>query len=117
MSRSPNLDPELLLWPRLTRFYGITPSELARLPRWLVRLYIEALDSLYAKEQLDAIQAGTAAYMESADADSLQRNLVRRANALTVVPEREARRNDPAPDRARLSAMGIAVVKKDAKSA
>ena len=44
-------------WPHLTYHYGISPVELARLPRWLVRLYVETLPELLAQRQLHALES------------------------------------------------------------
>jgi hypothetical protein len=39
-------------WPRLTRFYGIPPSELAKMPNALLRIYAEELLVLHSEETL-----------------------------------------------------------------
>lgn len=39
-------------FPRLTRFYGIPPSELARMPYVLLEIYAEGLKELQAEEAL-----------------------------------------------------------------
>jgi hypothetical protein len=47
------------LYPELTRFYGLTPAELAATPQNILKIYIKKLPILKAREQLDAIGAAT----------------------------------------------------------
>jgi hypothetical protein len=120
VTRKPDLDAELRLFPKLTRFYGMSARELSRTPRWLLTLYIEQMAGLEAEEQLDAIQVATAPYGEQADLDSTIRRLRRAARRLyaeTAAATTEAKpAQAAAPDRARLSAMGIALVKEPPKA-
>ena len=53
----PLTDTRVSHWPHLTYHYGISPVELARLPRWLVRLYVETLPELLAQRQLHALES------------------------------------------------------------
>ena len=127
-----NLDAELRLYPKLTRFYGIGPSELAHTPRWLVRLYAEMMDGIEAEEQLAAITAASSPYMEKADGEAMMNDLRSSARKMRrrlaglgeyeTEEERDARieadrerRREQNIDGGRLAAMGIAVVKEPGK--
>lgn len=84
-------DPELLLWPRLTRFYGISPSEIAQTPRAILELYLEQMPSIQAQEQLKQIQAASMPHATEQAARRIHRMLVRMAetdDAEVVNPQR-----------------------------
>jgi len=66
-------------WPRLTRFYGIGPAELANTPHNILRLYAEQLDALQAEEQIMAITAVSLPNQKQDVFDSAMRKLRRRA--------------------------------------
>lgn len=82
--RSSNqVDGELrLLWPQLTRFYGIGPAELAETPRGIVRLYAEAIPALTADEQLMRLEASVYPHMKQADARRVARERQRAAKRM-----------------------------------
>ena len=62
-------------WPRLTRFYGISPAELAELPRAITAIYIDAMPKLEAEELADAIIAADHPHMDEESRASLNRRL------------------------------------------
>lgn len=98
-------------WPRLTRFYGLAPSTLARMPRCLTAIYIDMLPGLQAEEQLAAIQAADQPHLEARDRDRVHRQLVRFA-------ELEPPKEDALPlaqgGIEALAALGVRVVMPDA---
>ncbi len=98
-------------WPRLTRFYGLCPSVLVVMPRWLRAIYIDALPTLNAEEQLASFQVADFPNMEKDDRTELHRKLVRFADG-DVVEDAEAVAVDPSSDHGRhtLAGMGIKVV-------
>jgi hypothetical protein len=57
-------DPEVQLYPRLTRFYGLSPKQLMRMPRPLVFLYIDEMVTLAAEDQLVRMQASAYPHMD-----------------------------------------------------
>ena len=57
-------DPEVQLYPRLTRFYGLSPEQLMRMPRPLVFLYIDEMITLAAEEQLMCMEAAAWPHMD-----------------------------------------------------
>lgn len=71
-------------WPRLTRFYKISPFELARLPNGICRVYIDALPGLQAEEQLFHMQASDFPHLTSEGRDRLHKRLVVAAGFGTV---------------------------------
>lgn len=70
-------DTDLLLWPRLTRFYGIGPSEIAQTPRAILELYLEQMTAIRAQEQLMGIQAATMPHANEQSSRRIHRMLVR----------------------------------------
>lgn len=62
-------------WPRLTRFYGLSPLELATMPNVLLAVYAEAIPMLEAQESLDAILASDMPHAEEKDRDRILRLL------------------------------------------
>jgi len=88
---SSETDAELrLLWPQLTRFYGIGPAELAVTPRNIVRVYAEAIPALVADEQLLRLEASVYPHMKQADARRVARDRQRAAKRMYVEgPARE----------------------------
>lgn len=71
-------------WPLLTFYYGITPDELARLPRWLRSTYMKRLPALLATEELKGLQSSMFPQLDQ----STRRRVL---NSL----ERQARRGEP----------------------
>lgn len=105
----PDPDPEIEQWPRLTRFYGIPPRELARTPRWLIMLYLEAIPSLTAEEQLVAFQVSDFPHMEERDRKQVHRQVQRIASGKGEPPAPQQRGVDPSKDGGMLAATGIAL--------
>ena len=66
-------------WPRLTRFYGLSPHELVRLPRWLTEYYAECLPGLEAEEMLSAFTVSDFPHAKESDRDRIRRSLRREA--------------------------------------
>jgi hypothetical protein len=80
---SSQVDGELrLLWPQLTRFYGIGPTELAVTPRSIIRLYANAIPALSADEQLMRLEASVYPHMKQADARRVARDRQRDAKRM-----------------------------------
>lgn len=104
------VDPErIAAWPRLTRFYGISPLELARTPNVILGVYIEQLPELEAQEQLLAFQAADYPHVDIGDRREWHSKLVAMAN----LPEPEIDRSvdmTTADGRRVLHGLGIKVV-------
>lgn len=98
-------------WPRLTRFYGLAPSTLARMPRCLTAIYIDMLPVLQAEEQLSAIQAADHPHLEARDRDRVHRQLSRLAELEPPVEEVAPLKQGGIEA---LGALGIKVVMPDA---
>ena len=98
-------DEWLTLLPRLTRFYGIGPSDFLRLPVGLFRRYVEMLPRLIAEESLTAMQrvAMGSGNMKEQDAKRIGQSWERMAN-----PKPEAFQKTKA-DPAAMAAAGIKV--------
>jgi hypothetical protein len=62
-------------WPRLTRFYGLSFSELSRMPRWAIRFYLTEIPSLAAEEQLARADAAAYPHFEEESAAEFRRGL------------------------------------------
>lgn len=97
-------------WPRLTRFYGISPLELAQTPNWMIRAYTEALPELEAQEQLMALQASDHPHVDTDSRKDTHRRLVDMAGY--EIPEESGTKIDmtTAEGRRALHGLGIAVV-------
>ena len=67
------------LWPVLTRFYGLSPLELATLPRTILRAYAREMGRIRSEEQLLALEASAYPHLKKADARSLARRHERAA--------------------------------------
>ncbi len=63
-------------YPRLTRFYGLGPQELASTPQNILWIYADALPRLEAEEQLSHIQASVFPHTEPDAAKHLHEALV-----------------------------------------
>jgi len=59
------------LFPELTRFYGLGFSELMAMPRWVLRLYAEAIIPLTAREQLNALDVSVYPHLKQEDATKI----------------------------------------------
>lgn len=60
-------------WPRITRFYGIGPFELARLPYAILRVYAEQLPRLAAEEALLGFTTADLPYADKGDRKKIHR--------------------------------------------
>lgn len=103
-------DPDLLLFPRLTRFYGLSYEELMRMPRAAFRIYLDAYVELAAEEQLHTITAVTFPYSDKDERSRIIRYLSRRAT-----PARpESEQVDPTGEEGvkALAGIGIKVTRK-----
>lgn len=67
----------LLDFPRLTRFYGVSPRELARTPHNILAVYAEQLPELQAEEALFAFTASDMPHLKPADRRSVYRSFER----------------------------------------
>jgi hypothetical protein len=65
--REPAIDAEIRSWPTLSFYYHLGFNELARMPRWAIRLYLDELPKLRAQHELMLIEATGMAYMDAAD--------------------------------------------------
>ena len=92
-------------WPRLTRFYGIPPSELAVMPYALLQVYAEELFVLTAEEAMLGFITADIPYTDAKD-----RNRVFRAYKKWL-PSEEPKKLDPhsAEGAAILAGMGIGI--------
>lgn len=61
------------LWPRLTRFYGLSYEELKRLPRIILDRYTEMMPMLQADEQVRALEASAYPHVDAETARSIYR--------------------------------------------
>ena len=106
---TPPPDADLLLFPRLTRYYGLSYEELMRMPRAAVRIYLDAYRELVAEDQLLAIQAATFPYVDEDTRRDIMRSLMRRA-----APTNMAQRVDPTAEEGidALANIGIRVRRK-----
>jgi hypothetical protein len=64
-------------WPRLTRFYGISPAELLRTPHAILEVYAAQLMELQAEETLMAMVVSDMPYMSDSDRKKARRPLAR----------------------------------------
>lgn len=64
-------------WPRLTRFYGIPPKDLARMPYALLEIYAEALIELSAEEAMEALTFADYPYLEKSSRERIRRAYMR----------------------------------------
>jgi hypothetical protein len=93
-------------WPRLTRFYGIGPLELALIPQNILRIYAEKLEALQAEEQMERIMASDMPHTEQSDRRAVIRDLQRAAGI-----EEHYEKIDPETEGgvARAAALGIKI--------
>ena len=93
-------------WPKLSRYYGLTPAEISHMPRWLRKVYIAELPKLQAREQLAAAEASLLPHMKQSD----QREVLRRLSRLADFPKQPAAKPSSKEELvASLAGMGIAV--------
>lgn len=102
---------EIRIWPRLSRFYGISPFELQNLPRPLLEIYTEEMASIRAEEQLERIQAADQPHVIERHRERIHRQLMRLAGI--EAPSEEV---DPLKDAGvgALAGLGIKVVRSNA---
>ena len=107
MTKTPRRRVGLGGWPALTRFYGISPFELARMPHWLTRLYAEKLPEIEARETMRGTTISAFPHTIDRDRDRMIRDLVRQSGYEPVA----ATPIDPTTDEGRvaLAGMGIGV--------
>jgi hypothetical protein len=79
MTTTTTEDSELSLYPDLTRFYGFDPGMLYRMPRAVLRLYIEAMPRIRADELMDECSVSAYPHMRSRDQRKLWKQLQRAA--------------------------------------
>jgi hypothetical protein len=77
-------DPDVEIWPRLSRFYGLSFAELYSMPRMFLRMYAEAYPILVAEEHLHALQVVSYPYMDENDQKELFAELRDRADLPAV---------------------------------
>lgn len=99
-------DPELLLWPSLSRFYGLSPHDLLHMERGLVAIYLEAMAEITAQEQLLAMQIADFPHIDQKARESLHRKISVMAT-VDEAPAPDPRGADAVRD---LAALGIKVV-------
>lgn len=111
VSIHPAYERQVRMWPHLTRFYGLSPADLAGMEYWLLEVYLEAMPEIEAEEQLARIQAS-----DFPHADPQQRKSVHRALVRTVerVAEPTGQKtapaiSDPAAEAGKLAKIGIRV--------
>lgn len=77
MTKAPTTKVSPRDWPRLTRFYGITPVELASMPYVLIELYAENLLVLEAEETLLAMLVADMPHATAAERRKARRAFTR----------------------------------------
>lgn len=100
-------------WPRLTRGYGLMPSEIARMPRWLLDVYLEELTRLEAREALEQVAVHAVPSMRKGDRERFMASLRKQAQVERRVEVAQSLEEYEA----NLAGMGIAVVKEPAPQA
>ena len=78
-TREESVALEVAFWPFLTRFYGIPPSELARMSPVYMKPYIDAIRPISAIEQLLALEASAYPHLKKNDARAVARRHERAA--------------------------------------
>lgn len=58
-------------WPRLTRFYGVSPEELQSWSRWLTSLYVEYIPILEKEEMATALAVSDFPHLEEKDREKI----------------------------------------------
>lgn len=96
------------VWPELTRFYGLQPSELARLPKWMRNAYVKGMSRLHAREQLALVTAVGFPHMKAAERKRLSRTLMNQAGFAEAPPQQ-------ATSHEAIAAFGIPVTVVDAE--
>ena len=88
-ARSPGVASRISLgdWPRLTRFYGITPLELEKLPHVIIELYATQLPSLRAQEILEAMLVADMPYADQSDRKRMRKLYLRELNIDEPAPQ------------------------------
>ena len=93
-------------WPRLTRFYGLSPFELARMPRWLTEFYAKCLPSIQAEEMLLSFTVSDFPHSKESDRARIRRMLQREADSEPQAPKIDISTEG---GRAALAGMGIGI--------
>jgi hypothetical protein len=97
-------------WPRLTRFYGISPIDLATTPNLVLRVYVEQLDELEARERLHLLQISDYPHLTPKDRAEMHRNLMDMANIPVETPPAAKIDITSSEGRRALHGLGIKVV-------
>lgn len=74
-------------YPRLTRFYGIPPKDLARMPRKLLLIYAEQLIVLEAEEAILDCLIADWPHQDNSMRQKIRRNFERHANVEDETPK------------------------------
>jgi hypothetical protein len=98
-------------WPLLTRFYGLTPRELARTPRVLLDLYRKAIPEIVAEETMIAMQIADFPHLEQ----SARREIHDKLLSGTGIDPTPVFNPQQPKDHIALGDMGIPVVMGDGK--
>lgn len=94
------------VYPDLSRYYGMGWEEIARMPPWLKKIYVEALPRLKAEEQLAALQAAGFPHMKKSARRTLHQKLSRTARRKRTEP---VERPDQSGVEQRAGAVGIGI--------
>lgn len=102
-------------FPQLSFWYGMGWEELARMPRWLRAIYLEALPQLLATQELMLARAASFPYLKDSKRRSEARRL--RDEALRIARRQPVRPTSHDEHVATLREFGIAVIEeRDAES-
>jgi hypothetical protein len=93
-------------WPRLTRFYGLSPFELALIPNNILSIYAEQLPVLTAEEALLGFYTSDLPHLEKGTRRNLYRSFER------MLPKPEAEKADLTTEEGKVKAgsFGIGVI-------
>jgi hypothetical protein len=97
---------DLTDWPLLTRFYGLTPFELARIPRAVLKLYRNAIPELVAEETMIGMQIADFPHLEQSSRREIHDKLLKG----TGVDPTPVFNPEQPKDHVALGGMGIPVV-------
>lgn len=98
-------------WPLLTRFYGLTPFELARIPRAVLDLYRKQIPEIVANETLIAMQVADFPHLEQSSRHEIHEKLLK-GTGVDPTPVFDPRQPK---DHVALGGMGIPVVIEEGK--
>lgn len=75
-------------WPRLTRFYGISPAELQDLPHALITMYADSLPQLHSEEILERMLVADMPWAEKGDRNRIRNSYLRELSDEDTAPEK-----------------------------